>query len=77
MIYSRIRWWVGYTSDCRRVAFKSQVTPTPESDCGRFGAVFGPFETRRGAEFAASDSAPYMVGVQDAERIAKNLGGVG
>jgi len=65
--------WVG----CRvnigtREVFRSVNTPTEESH-PMFGAVFGPFRTRKGADFMASDAArnnPHCQCVADAERIA-------
>ena len=86
MIYSRARFWVGCKVTGRqdgttgREVFKAKATPTEASHGGRYLLVWGPFETRRGAEFAAGWEAvgnPHVVTVQDAERIARRLGGAG
>ena len=76
----RTRWYVGYKvwrgGETRREAFKSKTEPTQETHGIQYNAVWGPFRTRRGAEFGASWRAvnnPHVQTVADAERIAKEL----
>ena len=76
----KAKWYVGcktYRSgQTIRKAFKSETEPTQETHGLQYGAVWGPFRTRRGAEFGASWRAvnnPHVQSVADAERIAKEL----
>lgn len=76
----RARWYVGYKSyrggQIKREAFKSETEPTQETHGAQYCAVWGPFQTKRGAEFGASWRAvnnPHVQSAADAERIAKEL----
>jgi len=76
----RKRWYVGYKTYrgglTRREAFKAEIEPTQETHGVQYSAVWGPFRTKRGAEFGASWRAvnnPHVQTVADAERIAKEL----
>ena len=67
-------WYVGYTnaSPTGKEAFPTTVRPSPEAT-PQYGAVWGPFRTRRAAEFAASQVGnPHIVTVSDAERICRS-----
>lgn len=59
----------------KREVFRSVETPTTETHGKKFGAVIGPFRTRRGAAFCAEFGAgnPHVQCVADAERLAKQL----
>lgn len=76
----RARWYVGYktyrSGQTIREAFKSASAPTQETHGVQYGAVWGPFRTKQGAEFGASAGAtnnPHVQSVADAERIAKDI----
>lgn len=66
------KWYVG-ANGAARVAFKADVLPTRESHGAQYGAVIGPFRTKRGAMFHAAFGAanPHVQHVNDAERIAR------
>jgi len=67
-----MRFYVGQ-KDGARTVFKSATPPTTEA-YPQFAAVIGPFDTKRGATWAASPAArgnPHFNHVRDAERIAK------
>lgn len=69
-----IRIYVGINRDGRKV-FKSETRPTWQNSHDKYGAVWGPFRTMRGARFGASPAArnnPHVQTVADAERIAKS-----
>jgi hypothetical protein len=53
--------------------FESSVTPTPELYC--YGAVIGPFRTKRAARWAVGNAGinPHFQTVADAERITKEV----
>lgn len=55
--------------------FRSKREPTEKEFGERFGAVVGPFRTKRGAEFFAAHSLgnPHISCVDDAERIARDI----
>jgi hypothetical protein len=66
------KWYVGVKSSGARTPFKSEFTPTRETHGNLFGAVIGPFRTKRGAMFdaAVGRNNPHIQHVRDAERIA-------
>ena len=67
------RFYVGLKAGSRQV-FKSDVPPTEITHGNIYNAVVGPFDTKRGATWAASPAAvgnPHYQTVADAERIAK------
>jgi len=69
------RWYIGINKGARE-AFQATVTPTKQSHGHLYSAVWGPFRTKRGAEFGASWRAvnnPHVQTVADAERIAKSI----
>ena len=60
-----------FTADyCQRCGF---ANPTQATHGHLYGAVIGPFRTKRGAQFMAKHgrSNPHLQTVDDAERIAK------
>jgi hypothetical protein len=67
-----MRWYVGVKGAARK-AFKADVVPTRATHGDQFGAVIGPFRTKRGAMFAAAfgHNNPHFRTTADAERIAK------
>lgn len=68
------KWYVGIGDEGRiRKAFSSDTTPTRVSHGAEYGAVVGPFRTKRGAMFHAAMGAanPHVQHVNDAERIAR------
>ena len=72
---SRLRWYLGLTGR-ERVAFSSHQEPTTATHSLMYGAVIGPFDTKRGAMWAQNygRNNPHFRHVRDAERIAR-LGG--
>jgi len=56
-----------------REVFRSVQRPTQEMHGARYGAVIGPFRTRRGADFMAKYGAgnPHCQCVFEAEKLAK------
>lgn len=66
--------YVGYKiNQAGREVFRSATVPTQASHGDRFAAVWGPFRTRKAADFAASWRAvnnPHALTVADVERIA-------
>ena len=71
----RSRWYVG-CGETGRDTFSSREEPTSETHGHLYCAVWGPFRTKRGAEFGASPAAvnnPHVQTVADAERIAKSV----
>ena len=73
----RTKLYVGLTLDCtaRRQVFRSATTPTEASHGKLYGAVIGPFRTRRGADFMAmygGSNNPHLCCVADAERLSSN-----
>jgi hypothetical protein len=75
LLNGRRRLYVGLTLDgtARRKVFACDFTPTEQSHGAEFGAVVGPFRTRRGAEFFAAYSRgnPHCLTVADAEKLAR------
>lgn len=69
------KFYVGLKLDCtgRRDVFRATATPTEASHGARFGAVIGPFRTKRAAEFMRDYGRgnPHCLCVADAERLAK------
>lgn len=69
------RIYVGLTLDCtgRREVFRAVETPTEQSHGAKYGAVIGPFRTKRGAEFMRDYGRgnPHCLSVADAERLAR------
>ena len=68
-----MRYYVGYRLMGGREVFRADSEPTEESHGHLYGAAWGPFRTRRAAEFGASEHAvnnPHVVTVSDAERVA-------
>lgn len=70
----KTQWYVGHTG-FKLVAFASATIPTLAEYGDRFGygAVTGPFKTKRGAKWAEQygQNNPHFQHVNDAERIAK------
>ena len=68
-MHTRNKWYVGL-NDGKRELFRSAVTPVQD---GRYLAVWGPFQTKRGALFGLRHGAnnPHVQSVSDAERIAR------
>jgi hypothetical protein len=67
------RFFVGLASGARSI-FTSDALPTAESHGHPFGAVIGPFRTKRAAVFTRDFGAnnPHCRSVADAERLASN-----
>jgi len=64
--------YVGLSAGVRPRVFLSMVEPTQDTHGVYYGAVIGPFRTRRAAEFmAATYPNPHIQHVSDAERISK------
>ena len=73
------QYYVGLTGiNTKREVFFDFRTPTVAQYGKRYGAVIGPFRTKRGAVFMAEYGAnnPHCYTVDDAERIAKELANV-
>ena len=66
------KWYVG-RKGASLTPFKSATVPTQESHGKLYGAVIGPFRTKRGAVFhaAVGSNNPHIQHVNDAERIAR------
>lgn len=67
--------YVGMNEGTRTV-FRSISAPTEETHGNQFLAVMGPFQTLRGATFAAEHGRgnPHIQTVADAERLARKAG---
>ena len=67
------RWYVGHTNRGTLTAFTADTEPTEASHGATYGAVIGPFRTRRAAFWAERHGAnnPHFAHVNDAERIAR------
>ena len=65
------KYYVGLHAGKRHV-FKSGEMPTESSHGHLYGAVIGPFRSKRGAHFMANN--PHIQHVRDAERLAKLAG---
>lgn len=65
--------YVGLLHGGGREVFRSVQRPTTELHGDKYGAVIGPFRTRRGAEFMARHGAgnPHCRCVRDAERLSR------
>ena len=74
---NKTRWYVGVKASGARTPFKANSTPTRESHGAQYGAVIGPFRTKRGAMFdaAVGRNNPHIQHVNDAERIARKYAG--
>lgn len=76
--FQRRRWYVGVgkTTGCY-VAFATRIIPNWNLTGTIYGAIIGPFATRRGARFMARSGRgnPHLQTVADAERIAKKYAG--
>lgn len=68
----RARYYVGLLFG-RAEVFTSRETPTEETHGDRFGAVVGPFRTKRAAYFMAQNgyANPHCRTVAEAERLAE------
>ena len=66
---------MGLVKGGAREVFKAATEPTERAYSGRYGAVIGPFRTKRGAAFMAAHGAnnPHVHNVADAERIARKV----
>lgn len=64
------RWYVGHGKD-KQEAFQYEGEPT-ETTHPQYGAVTGPFKTRRGAEYAAGYRGPIYQHVNEFEEAAKS-----
>ena len=65
-------WYVGLGAI--REAFKSDVEPTFETHGDKYPATWGPFRTKRGAEYGArygGNGNPHLVTVDETEYYAK------
>lgn len=67
-----MQYYVGL-KDLRREVFRCAYKPTVETHGHVYGAVIGPFKTKRGASFMArcGYNNPHCVTVKDAECLAK------
>ena len=67
-----INWYIGHRSDGTLEAFQHFQDPT-HSDGLLYGAVVGPFRTKRGAKWAERFGAfnPHFTDVDAAERLAR------
>ena len=67
-----MKYWVGLNEGVRQV-FPCDYTPSRGLHGTQYGAVIGPFKTKRGAEFMAEHghNNPHCRTVADAERLAK------
>jgi len=65
--------WVGLKTGLTREVFRNADTPTFDSHGHLYGAVIGPFRTRRGADFMAKYGYgnPHCRCVSEAEKLAK------
>ena len=78
---NKSRWYVGLMANGKRRAFQSTVVPTDSSvdkygelHSKWYGAVIGPFQTKRAALWAESQgSNPHFQTVADAERISRRV----
>lgn len=70
----KTKWYVGVIPGGEWTAFRADCAPTYGTHGDRFGAVIGPFRTRRGAVFMAKYGRgnPHLQAVADAERLAKS-----
>lgn len=67
----RARWYVGHVAGkLRGVAFKSKTEPTQETHGHIYGAVTGPFRTKRAAVWGCQYGAHWST-IAEAERSAK------
>lgn len=66
------KYYVGVRAGNPREVFLSASEPTSESHGKEYGAVIGPFESARGADFMAryGEGNPHCQTVEDAERLA-------
>lgn len=69
--------YVGLVIGGGREVFRSVEVPTTESHGNLYGAVIGPFRTRRGADFMARHGAgnPHCRCVWEAEKLASRAKG--
>lgn len=71
----RPRYYVGLRADPPvREVFRAAQTPTPASHGAQYGAVIGPFVTKRGADWMAQyggHTNPHLTCVAEAERAAR------
>jgi hypothetical protein len=70
-------WYVGHQHITGiLIAFTSFETPEPDTHGHRFGAVIGPFKTKRAANWAAKfgKGNPHFQTVDDAKRLSKLKG---
>ena len=65
--------YVGVRHDAPYAVFRSKEIPTYETHGAWYGAVIGPFRTRRAAEFMAryGRGNPHLRCVSDAERLTR------
>lgn len=65
----RLRWWVGVPHQpfAPREAFASRSTPTEQTH-PQYGAVIGPYRSKRGAFYAAAN--PWVRSIRHAEECA-------
>lgn len=70
-----MKWYVG-VKGVKYTAFSSKDTPTEKEFGNLYGAVIGPFHTRRAAELMAKYgwNNPHLQTVSDAEKLAKDWG---
>jgi hypothetical protein len=69
----KTQWYVGHKTNGELVAFGDTSEPTVQGYGKLFGAVIGPFKTKRGALWVEKygRSNPHFQHVNDAERLAK------
>jgi len=69
----KTRWYIGHKTNGGLIAFSDTSTPTEQGYGKLFGAVIGPFKTKRAALWAEKYGRfnPHFQHVNDAERLAK------
>jgi hypothetical protein len=67
---ARARWYVGICGARARQTFRSAALPTKDTH-PEYGAVIGPFQTKRGAWFAAMNPWSVCISVAEYERAAR------
>jgi len=66
------KWYVGLVKGTPKMAaFSSDTSPSPETHGEKFGFFIGPFQTKRGAEYAAKIGIKAKIqGIPEYERLA-------
>jgi hypothetical protein len=69
------KWFVGHIKGGKLVAFQCKDTPTADTHGRIYGAVVGPFKTKRAAMWAENNGPgnPHFQHVNDAERLSKEV----